>query len=497
MIGRDKTKKDGYMLKTLLNMFKRKQLRKDHPLQRNTGQWKEEDAESGLVASIIKGEDVDPIKICEQITSDTEFDLWLIDGLQRLTTLEKYRNNVFEISDKIEMPFVFYKVENCNGKMTTIKYDLRNKYFRDLPDELKDEFDSYSIDVVKHLDCTPEEIAYHIARYNRFTQMNYNQKNILPMYNVAEFVKKISKEHDFFYNCGNYSETDITKNTIDRIICESIMTIFHLDNWNKGGKKMGKYLNNHAKKEEFDILKNDLDRLSLIIDQDTTGKLFNIKNSFIWFTAFHIFTSYNIKDEKFIDFLIEFQRTLHSKTFKEYDNQSFDTYDKSRSTKDKKVVIAKIDILTKLMEEYFHITKEAEQLEWKISSDNVIGTDIDMTENTEDNSNSSELEPIVNFVKETLNDNEINAEDIIEYEDFLEDVLKINTSLYQQCKIALIALTGYAYKIEEDVLFSEWLTKYSQNNMSFGTNQKSNYAYLKHMFDIYCRRNGEQKNDTA
>lgn len=62
MFGRDKTKKDEYMLNTLLKMFKRKQLNKNHPLQRKAGQWDKED-KSGLVSTIIKQEDIDPIKI--------------------------------------------------------------------------------------------------------------------------------------------------------------------------------------------------------------------------------------------------------------------------------------------------------------------------------------------------------------------------------------------------------------------------------------------------
>ena len=166
MLGRDKTKKDTYMVKTLLNMFKRKQLNKNHPLQRKADQWTDE-AKSGLVATVIKGEDVDSIKICEQILSSTEFILWLIDGLQRLTVLESYRNNAFKIGKSLEMPYVYYQKENDDGEMETIKYDLRGRYFEDLPEELQDAFDSYAIDVVKHLDCSDDEVAYIIGRYNR------------------------------------------------------------------------------------------------------------------------------------------------------------------------------------------------------------------------------------------------------------------------------------------------------------------------------------------
>ena len=334
-------------------MFKRKQLNKNHPLQRKADQWTDE-AKSGLVATVIKGEDVDSIKICEQILSSTEFILWLIDGLQRLTVLESYRNNAFKIGKSLEMPYVYYQKENKDGEMETIKYDLRGRYFEDLPEELQDAFDSYAIDVVKHLDCSDEEVAYHIGRYNRQTSMNTNQKNILPMYKVAGFIKKISDNNVFFEECGSYTEIEIRKGVVDRVVSESIMTMFHLDNWNKG-KAMSKFLNENATQKEFEIFESELDRLSKIIDKKTTGKLFNSKNSFIWFAAFHKFTRYGVDDSKFKDFLIAFQNDLHSKTFEEYDNDSFDTYENNKSTKDKKVVLAKLDILDKLMREYLHI----------------------------------------------------------------------------------------------------------------------------------------------
>ena len=147
MVGRDKTKKDTYMVKTLLNMFRRNQINKNHPLQRKPDQWTDE-AQSGLVASVIKGEDIDSLKICEQILSSTEFILWLIDGLQRLTVLEKYSNNAFKLGSSLEMPFVYFQRENEDGELETVEYDLRGKYYRDLPEELQDAFDSYAIDVV-------------------------------------------------------------------------------------------------------------------------------------------------------------------------------------------------------------------------------------------------------------------------------------------------------------------------------------------------------------
>ena len=465
MLGRDKTKKDTYMVKTLLNMFKRKQLNKNHPLQRKADQWTDE-AKSGLVATVIKGEDIDSIKICEQILSSTEFILWLIDGLQRLTVLESYRNNAFKIGKSLEMPYVYYQKENDDGEMETIKYDLRGRYFEDLPEELQDAFDSYAIDVVKHLDCSDEEVAYHIGRYNRQTSMNTNQKNILPMYKVAGFIKKISDNNVFFEECGSYTEIEIRKGVVDRVVSESIMTMFHLDNWNKG-KAMSKFLNENATQKEFEIFESELDRLSKIIDKKTTGKLFNSKNSFIWFAAFHKFTIYGVEDSKFKDFLIAFQSDLHSKTFEEYDNDSFDTYENNKSTKDKKVVLAKLDMLDKLMREYLHIDE------------------VELSEETETITPESFVAEMVDMSVEKV------KEEMECYEETL-DCLENNTIrdgsklLEVANRLSLLAMVAYSYK--NDVDLDDWLEEYAANNNTYFIDQRKNYSHMVNDFKQYQKR---------
>lgn len=465
MLGRDKTKKDTYMVKTLLNMFKRKQLNKNHPLQRKADQWTDE-AKSGLVATVIKGEDVDSIKICEQILSSTEFILWLIDGLQRLTVLESYRNNAFKIGKSLEMPYVYYQKENNDGEMETIKYDLRGRYFEDLPEELQDAFDSYAIDVVKHLDCTDEEVAYHIGRYNRQTSMNTNQKNILPMYKVAGFIKKISDNNIFFEECGSYTEIEIRKGVVDRVVSESIMTMFHLDNWTKG-KTMSKFLNENATQKEFEIFESELDRLSKIIDKKTTGKLFNSKNSFIWFAAFHKFTRYGVDDSKFKDFLIAFQNDLHCKTFEEYDNDSFDTYENNKSTKDKKVVLAKLDILDKLMREYLHIDEVELSEETEIITPETFVSDmVDMPIET--------VKEEIDFYEETL--------DSLENNTIRDDSKLLDTAN----RLSLLAMVAYSYK--NDVDLDDWLEDYAANNNTYYMDQRKNYSHMVNDFKQYQNR---------
>ena len=473
MVGRDRVKRDQMMLGTLLNQFARGQINKNHPLQRKANQWNEE-AQSGLAASVIKGEDIDSIKICEQILSSLEFILWLIDGLQRLTVLELFRNNAFAIKTNLEMPIMYYQGVDENGKVSVIEYDLRGKRYKDLPDELKEKFDSYPVDIVKHLDCTDEEIAYHIARYNRQTSMNVNQKNILVAWKIAPEIKKLVSNR-FFADCGNYNPKEDTKEVFNRIVCESIMTMFHLDNWKKS-KQMSLYLNENATKAEFNIFENELNRLYEITDQDTVGKLFNSKNSFIWFAAFHTFTQFGIEDIKFIDFLEEFQKTLHNKTFVEYENKSFDTYDDGKGTKDKKVVKAKLNMLEQLMKEYLHITE-------KTNSE---------TENNKNESDtkSCESDSTLEFIQNNVS-KDVSNEDIEEYQDFMDSYVNIDSDLYKQCSMALMALTAYAYKCDRDVELGKWIENcQSRKWQNLSPSQEVNFKYMKRSFDNFINANG-------
>ena len=491
VIGRDKSKKDTYMLQTLLDMFSTDEIRNDHPLQRQPDQWSKA-MKSGLATSVIKREDIDSVKICEQINGNTVTN-WLIDGLQRLTTLDEYRNNSFAISKKQDMSITYIHKKNKNGETEAVEYDLRGKYYSDLPTELKRKFDSYPVDVVKHLDCTNKDISYHIGRYNQQKNMNTNQKGVLEMDNIAQAIKDISKDHIFFKECGDCKESDRIKGATDRIVSDTIMAIFHLDNWKKSG--VGEFLNENATEEEFDTFKQELDRLTTVIDADTTGKLFNVKNSFVWFTAFDRFTKWNLPDERFNDFLVEFKDHLHSATFEEYENESFDTYDNARSTKDKKVVLAKLDIIERLMKEYFgiksdpktedvveNITEESvekmEECAKEVVEESIENTVEDADESQTVESKNAELQ----FVKDNVSE-ETESDDLELYDSVLSETVADNSPLYKAGKNVLLALVAYSFKEDKDIEFEKWISGYNVGN--FSPNPRTNFLYMKRDFDKY------------
>lgn len=468
---RDKKVKDAFMNSTVQNMFDRGELRKDHPLQRKPGRWNKNDKD-GLVATVIKGEDIDSVKVCEQLTSNGVV-LWLIDGLQRLTTLSSYRNGVFKIGNNVEFPVIQYQKVKKDKKGMILKdsygsyiyeiveYDLRGKYYNDLPIELKEKFDNYKIDVVKHLDCTDEEIGYHIRRYNKQKSMNASENAVTYMDNIAKYVKEISHHNRFFKDCGSFSETERNNGTIDRIIIETVMCMFHLEDWKKSGKAMGAFVNNHSSKEEFDKLNENLHRLEKIISEDLND-IFTNKDSFIWIALFDKFSELGFDDCRFADFLSAFQNNLYKK---EVNGELFYAIDKDGSTKDKSIIVRKLKLLEYLMYEFLHTGKE----------------DFKKTD-------------MLGFLKENVNSG-ITEEDKEQYEEVLDELtLKVDNSsklMDKQNRASLIALVAYSF--ENDIDLDDWIVDYFQRNKIYIRNQKENFFNMVQDLNRFIKNEEEGK----
>ena len=182
------------------------------------------------------------------------------------------------------------------------------------------------------------------------------------------------------------------------------------------------------------------------------------------------------------DFLNEFQRTLHSKTFSNYDNESFDTYDMNRNTKDKKVVTTKLDMLIQLMNEYLHI--DAAETE-----NNIENTDICHENNIEIVTN--EEESVLDFVKENANPDatDEDIDDCYELVDYAKNKLhgfnKKSVLLDYHNENALIAV--FAYALKNNIDLDQWLVKLSNQNNTYSDNQKENYAYMVNSLNNYIQ----------
>lgn len=486
---RDKVKRDTYMCSKLCNMIKRGDLRDNHPQQRKSGLWDNETRDN-FVVSVIKNEDFDPLKICEQLT-DRGVILWLIDGLQRSTTIENYKAGKFALGKNIDPYIVEYQelIMDESGKIVTdedgeklyktISYDLRGKSYVELPEKLKEDFNNCPVMIVKHLDCDDKEVSRHMVRYNSGSKMVPAQKIATYMYNNAKYVKSLSN-HAFFSDCANFSMAAEKNGTVNKVVSESIMLLNFFDSWKTNAKKVGKYLNDNATKEMFEKFEGYLDRLLQVVTPET-GKLFSPKNAFMWFKLFDIFNSYGLRDEEFASFLFHFDELKNievevAHNYKLYDGEStnvisFDTLDKSRSTKDKGIVSDKLHILETIMTEFLLINKEE-----SLSEEN------DFTESEKQHVNEESETSVIDFVRENIKP-DVTEKDIEDYSSTLEcyNINKDSPLLEQQNKPSLIGIIAYSF--EKDLFLDNWIVDFFNKHDTYISNQMENYLYMKRCLD--------------
>ena len=458
---RNKTISEPYTNSEISEMFRLGMLRKDHPLQRPSDQW-EIFYRDGFISTVIKNELFDSIKVCEQLEKNC-VNIWVIDGIQRLTTINQYKDGKFKLGKNIEKPIVSYQVlrkdengdnvidEDGNRIYDNVEFDIRGKGYDDLPEELQFKFRNCSVTLVKHLDCDDDEIGYHIRRYNHQKSMNANQTSITYMDSTAKKVKKLSNNHKFFRSkdYGNYSEKERKNGSIDRVVAESMMTSFHLDDWQKQGKNMGLYLNENATDEEFETLSDNLDRLEAVIDAENEGKLFTCKDSFIWIGLFNRFTELDVEDTRFPEFLKAFMAELHSK---EIDGETYDSIVENRATKDKSVITKKIELLEKLMKEYFSVEDET-----KMSDEEFIVENVGLE------------------VEDVIKDKELYEQTL---DDLLENTVRMESKLRNpENRQSLLAMVAYSYN--QDIDPEEWMTGYAKNNNTYFVDQKRNYLHMR------------------
>lgn len=470
---RDKIKRDTYMVSKLSGMINRDELKENHPQQRKSGQW-DNNTRDNFIVTVIKNEDFDPIKICEQLTKEGVI-LWLIDGLQRSTIIANYKSGKFALGRNIDPCVIEYQetVKGENGNITyqNVTYDLRGKAYKDLPEKLKEDFDNCPVNVVKHLDCTDEEVGRHIVRYNSGRPMVTAQKISAYMYNTAKYVKELSG-HAFFNDCANYSETADKNGTVDKVVSEAIMGLNFFNVWNKDAKKIGKYLNDNATEEMFHNFGVYLDRLLEVITPET-GKLFSSKNALIWFMLFDRFTKKGVADDKFQSFLEKYDeiklvkiRVTHEyelvKGSGEYTNNlSFVELDGCKSTKDKGVIEDKLLILETLLDNFIHNSSEEQ-----------------------DN------DDIVSFVVDVLDiDADTITDDMDTYNEDLDLLLKTHVwngseLLDDENRPSLLAMVIYSYV--NDVKIDDWFAEYIKRDKYY-SDQKVNFIHMKNDLDRYCK----------
>lgn len=420
-----------------------------------------------LIVTVLTEDYIPPIILGEEELGGDLTQQYIVDGIQRTTALNKFRHMNWKTTKSFENSVIQYQAKMRDKEGHLIKdedgsilwenreFDIKNKTFEQLPDELKKKFDDYQIRIVIHQNCTMQEISKLVRRYNRNKSMGSNQKALTWIPTYARKIKNIAN-NEFYKNCVAYSKPMRKNGTYEQTVANSVMATFHLNDWKKTPNDRNEYLEENSSFDEFEKVNEYGNRIAKVCCNKFQN-VFVFKDILCWIATFHNFTKLGLEDNKFAEFVNALVNDLHNKVVGEW---SYDMLDKEAGTSDKKIIQAKIDTYTALMMDYLHIDTET------------------LTVNSE--------ETTLSFVQENANP-DATEEDIEFYRDMVEDCVKVDEPVYQQCERAVIAIMAYACMKEQDEEFEKWIQKY-KNQTNFSPSQKTNFTYMKNSFDNFVQK---------
>lgn len=358
----EKAKTISFSVERIINKMAKRTINFEHPLQRYAGQWSNK-MKSDLISDILQGNPIPGLIFAEQVINGCAI-IFDLDGKQRCTTVEEFKEDGFRISKNVSRNMISYQhyMKDDDGKTIVDEngypvvrweeFDISNKKYSQLPDELKELFNSYLFDITLYINCSDEDVAYHIQRYNQGKPMNGTQKGITKL--REDFARKVKEIAALpFFKDTLFTEPQRINGTVERVVIESVMTSYFINDWKKTPEDIAVYIDNNATFEMLEEIEDLITRLQNVIDEKT-GELFNAKNTFLWVALFNKFKDYGLEDSAFNDFLIEFIDELQ---YRKIDGTTFVTIDQGKNTKDKQILLAKMHHLKILMDNFFYKEK--------------------------------------------------------------------------------------------------------------------------------------------
>lgn len=174
-------------IQRFIEMVEEKELSLEHPLQRAAGLWNNNKRQK-FVSTLINGLYVPPFFIVQKAGS------YLLDGLQRFTTVHDIINDNFVFTDDVKL----FK----NGTI----YPIKGKKFSEIDKKLQDKILQFNFTMAYMIDATSREIEETFYNINDGEQMSESvkAKSILGI-ETANWLNKIIK-NSFFVNKANFTE---------------------------------------------------------------------------------------------------------------------------------------------------------------------------------------------------------------------------------------------------------------------------------------------------
>ena len=317
-----KIRKQTYSLDQYLKLMKAETIRGDQECQRMSGQWNP-NMVNELIATVLTDNYIPPIILGEETVNGITKD-YIIDGLQRSSSLLLFRYANTKITKNVDEYMVTYqrKVMDESGNVKrdgngeiiwkVEEFDIRNKTYEQLPEELKERFNGYQIELAIHQDCEATEISKLVRKYNNHTAMNSSQKAFTYVDAFAKEIRDLT-ENKFFLDVYTCSRNDRKNGTLERVIGDMVLLCNYPEQYRKDTKQGFKWLYENAAIYDFECVKDLLTRLTALLENTKEIRtLFNSKHAHIMVAAFKAFTESGHEDNDFGKFLEWFIRDTNT-----------------------------------------------------------------------------------------------------------------------------------------------------------------------------------------
>lgn len=246
-----------YTIQQFIDKYENETLNFEFAIQRDGGQWNTEQA-SMLIRSVIKKMIIPPIYLLKDETAKGE--IWtVIDGKQRLTTMINFFNNKFRLSSNLPVVAV-----------ADVEYDISKKYYKDLPDCVKERFLMRTLDTVFMLDSYDEEIEDQFYCLNNGSIFTKQQKAVVKL--GTELAKKITPYEDHpFWDRANISNIQKRHGVAMETILKSLMLLTNYNYQQFGAAeviKFASYFSENHQSQTIAYFGELLDKLNRYIPTD-------------------------------------------------------------------------------------------------------------------------------------------------------------------------------------------------------------------------------------
>lgn len=154
-----------------------------------------------LMDTILRGYDIPKLYIRKVGSNPDKYEV--VDGQQRLRAIWSFIAGDFRLSKDIDP---------INGN------DIASKYYTELPDDIRSDFDVYPLDVIVLSEADEEEVREMFLRLQNGTTLKAQEKRNAMPGQMRSFVKDIV-QHDFFKKSVNFANKRFTHDHVAAQIC--------------------------------------------------------------------------------------------------------------------------------------------------------------------------------------------------------------------------------------------------------------------------------------